>query len=358
MSGIFGLLNINATDRAFRIVQGQQVVYQATQELLARYNANLQAMLAVFVEEETENFKERYKLPGGGYLQRRGGQTQSAAVKAYGQWDVAYPLEDFGAQVAGDDVSLAYMTLQEYDRHLDTVMIQDVNTVRHELMRALLNNTQDTFVDPIHGSLSIEPLANNDAVTYPPVIGSDTEAADNHYLESGYAYTAISDTNNPFSTIRDELVEHFGIKTGGEDVVVFINNQEQPYVEDLTDYDPVPDSWVQPGGQTAIPVNLPANIPGRVLGRTNGCWVIEWRWVPAGYMIGIYMGTAKPLKVRVDPADTGLARGLALVTREANYPLEAAFWRHRFGIGCGNRLNGVVMELSNGGGYSIPSGYD
>ncbi len=137
----------------------------------------------MFVEEQTENFKERYKLPGGGRLQRRGGYAASGAVKAYGGYDVAYPLEDFGAQLADSDVALAYMTLQDLDRHLDTIFAQDANTVRFELLKALLNNTQDTFVDPLHGSLTIEPLANGDSVTYPPVLGSETEATDTHYLE-------------------------------------------------------------------------------------------------------------------------------------------------------------------------------
>lgn len=356
MSGIFGLLGLDDTERVFVNTVGQRVVYDAIVQLLDQYNADLQAAMAVFVEEETSDFKIRYKLPGGGRLQRRGGQAEAAAVKAYGGFDVAFPLEDFGAQLAGDDVALAYMTVQDLDRHLDTIFIQDVNTARFEMLKALLNNTQDTFTDPLHGSLSIEPLANGDTVTYPPVLGSESEATEDHYLESNYAATAISDTNNPFVTIRDELEHHFGAEQGGSNIIIFINEAETPETEDLTDFDPVTDRFTRPGMDTDTIFGVPS-VPGRIIGRTNGVFVSEWRWVPSGYMIGVDPTAPAPLKQRVDPTDTGLGRGLQLIADETDYPLEMSHYRHRFGVGCGNRLNGVIMELGTGGSYSIPSGY-
>lgn len=356
MSGIFGILGLSDNDRSYLNTIGQEVVYTASQALLQQYNADLMSAMSIFVEGQTTSFKERYKLPGGGRLQRRGGLAQSAAVKAYGSWDVAYPLEDFGAQLAESDIAMAYMTMQEYNRHLDTVMIQDMNTVRFEMLKALFNSTAATFVDPINGSLSIERLANGDSVVYPPALGSETEATDNHYLESNYAATAISDTNNPYVTIREELEEHFGTGTGGDNIVVFINNAETPETEDLSDFDAVPDRFISVGSNTDVPNGLP-NVPGKVIGRTNGVWVVEWRWMPANYMFGLHLEAPKPLKMRVDPADTGLGTGLQLVGTDATYPLASAHYRHRFGFGCANRLNGVVMELGTGGSYTVPTAY-
>jgi len=52
-----------------------------------------------------------------------------------------------------------------------------------------------------------------------------------------------------------------------------------------------------------------------------------------------------------------LGDGLQLVAKENAFPFEASFWRHRFGIGGGNRLNGVVLEFGTGGSYSIPAAY-
>jgi hypothetical protein len=61
--------------------------------------------------------------------------------------------------------------------------------------------------------------------------------------------------------------------------------------------------------------------------------------------------------MRVDPASTGLGQGLQLVAESDTHPFSASHYSHRFGLGAGNRLNGVVMELGTGGTYSIPSGY-
>lgn len=358
MSGIFGHLNISDTDRVFSSTVGQEVIFEAAQEYFARVNAEIDEVTALFIEEQTEQFKERYKLPGGGALQRRGPDGRYGAVKAYGQWDVAYPLEDFGAQIASNDVAMAYMTVGELDRHLQTVAIQNINTMRWEVLHRLLDNVQTTFVDPLHGNLAIEPLANGDSVTYPPVLGSEAEATDNHYLGLAYAATAISDTNNPYPVMLAELEEHFGVQIGGSDVYVFINPDETPETEDLTDFDPISDRFIAMGDDADEPFGFRSGLPGRVIGRTNGVWVVEWRWMPSAYMFAIHGDATPPLKKRVDPADTGLARGLQIVARDEAYPFEAAFYRHRFGLGCGNRLNGVAAFIDAGGSYVVPSAYD
>lgn len=359
MSGIYGLLGLADTDRAYVNTIGQRVVYDAIQEELARHNAELQAALDVFVQETTEDFKERYKLPGGGYLQKRAGQSQSGAVKTYGSWDVAFPLEDYGAQVAGDDVSFAYMTVKELNTHLDTVFAQDINTVRYEMLKALLDNGTYTFKDPIHGDLTVQPLANGDGTLYPPVLGSDTEADDTHHLGANYtAGSANFLANDPLASIKDELEEHFGAATGGENIAVFFNATQTPYVEAISGFTKVSDLHIQPGQDTAQVTGLPARMPGRIIGRGSGCWGVEWRWMPANYMMGVYLDAAKPLKMRVDPADTGLGRGLQLIARETDYPLQSSHYRHRFGFGVGNRLNGFVYYFTGSTSYSVPTGYD
>lgn len=358
MSGIFGHLNVSDSDRVFNATVGQSVIYDAAMDYIDRVNADLEAAMSIFVERETEDYKLRYKLPGGGYLERRGADGRYGTGKAYGEWDVAFPLEDFGRQISGNDVDMAYMTIAELELHLQSIAQRNVNTVRWEILHRLFDNVQSSFTDPLHGSLSIEPLANGDTVTYPPVLGSTSEATDDHYLESNYAATAISDSNNPYITIRDELEEHFGAPTGGSNIVVFIHTDEVPETEDLTDFDAVNDRFIQPGDDTDLPIGLPTSMPGRIVGRTNGVWVVEWRWVGSGYMLGVHADAPKPLMKRRDPADTGLPTGLNLVAEEEEFPFESGFWRHRFGVGAGNRLNGVAMELSDGGSYTIPTAYD
>lgn len=355
MANIYGALGIQDTDRLFLSTLGQTVVYNAVNEVLTAHSAELEAAMSVFVAYTTSNYKLRYKGIGGGYLQRRGGLAQSGAVKAYGGWDVALPLEDFGAQIAANDIAFAYMTPQELQIHVDNVINQDIRTVRFEVLKALLNNTQRTFVDPLWGSLLVEPLANGDAVTFPPIVGAEAEATENHYLQSGYAASAISDTNDPYATIVAEQEEHS--LSGASNIAVFINSAQVAKTKALTDFDESPDRFITPGALSDVVTGLPTNLPGRVIGRVSNAWVVVWQWMPANYMVGVDLAGQAPLIQRIDPADTGLGTGLQLVAESDVYPFTASHYRHRFGVGVGNRLNGVVMELGTDGSYGIPSGY-
>lgn len=356
MASIFGLINLNDSDYAYVNTAGQALVFTGTLRYLTQYNADMAAAQRVFLDGDTENYKERYKLIGGGRLQRRGGQTVSGAVKATGQWDVAYPLEDFGAQVTATDVAMAYMTPAEYQRHIDTVLVQDTNTMRHEVLRALFNNGARTFVDERWGSLTVQPLANGDSVTYPPALGSENDATDDHYLVSGYAAADVSATNNPIPTLVEELEEHFGEVAGNSNVVVFINPAQAAKLQALAGFDAIEDRYIRSGANTDVPTGLPG-VPGKVIGRAHGAWISQWRWVPANYLMGIHLDAPPPLKMRVDPAGTGLGRGLQLVARDQQYPLESAHFRHRFGVGVSNRLNGVVMQLKASGTYDVPTAF-
>ncbi len=359
MSGIFGMLGLADSDNSYVSTIGQQIVYDAVNALLRQYNDELAKAKAVFVERTTSDFKFRYKLPGGGRLQKLAGAAPAGDVKQYGSWDVAVPLEEWGAGLGGGRVAMAYMTLQELNTHLDTIFTQDLNTYRYELIRALVYSTQRTFVDPLKGSLTIEGLANGDTVVYPPVLGSETEATDNHYLESGYAASAISDTNDPYVTVVDEIEEHFGVATGGSNVVVFINNAQWTKTRALADVNEISDTYLRMGANANMPIDIPANLPGTVRGRHNkGCWIVEYRWIPANYMVGLHLDAPRPLIERIDPAETGLPSGLTLIGKSDVTPLEDSQYSHRFGLAVGNRLNGVVMELGTGGTYTIPGDYD
>jgi hypothetical protein len=355
MSQIYAALGLPDHDRSFINTIGQSVVFEATQTLLADYNEELAEAMAVFVERTTTDHKIRYKLPMGGRMQRRGGQGRSGAVKAVGQWDVALPLEEFGDAVAGDRVTMAYMTLDEYNRHLDGIMIRNKNTRRHELLRTLFNNTSRTFVDDNYGDLTIVPLANGDAVLYPPTLGSETEAAADHFLVSGYAASAISDTNNPVRTMVRKLVQRFGAEQGNSNIGIFVHSDQVDKLADLADFEEVTDRFVVLGADGNTLTGLPQNVPGRVVGRVDGAWIIEWDYIPSGYLMGIHFGAPRPVLQRVDPAETGLTSGLQLVAEDERYPFQGAQWSDRFGLGVGNRLNGVVMQLKASGSYDIPA---
>ncbi len=357
MANIFALAGITASDYQFVNTVGQQLTYELTKQYLERVNLDMQLSLSMFVQGTTTKFQERYQLPGGGRMQEIGRLARPAVVRATGSFTVGYPLQGFGDAVAADRVDMAYMSTAEYERHVDSVVIRDRNEVRFRILRALFKSTDTSIEDPERGAITVKPLANGDSVLYPPVLGSSSEATDNHYLESGYAAAAISDSNNPLVTLRNEIEEHFGTQTGGNNIVVFCNNAQSEQLGALTDFVSIVDYRVRAGANVDTPMGVPPNIPttARVLGVSNGCWVVEWRFIPANYLVAVDADQPAPLKMRVDPPETGLPLGLQLVARETLNPMETAIWEHRYGFGVANRLNGAVMELGTGGTYTIPT---
>ena len=357
MSGIYSILGLQDGDDTFINTIGQNRVFDAAKTYLTMVDQEMMKAYQVFIQMETEEYKERYKLPGGGYMQERGTKAANAAQQAYGGWDVEYPLHDLEEPVAEDDTDVAYMTVQDVQLALDSIRIRAINRLRRDILRRFYNNTNFTFVDKRKGTLTIRPLANNDGTLYPPVVGADAEAQDDHYLESGYAASAISDTNNPIRTLRRELEEHFGTPQGFGNIAVFFNNAQITLVQGLTDFDAVDDSHKMFGANRDRVTGAFPNVPGRIVGRCDGAWVVEWDWTPAGYCKAVDLDQPAPMKVRRDPAATGIPRGLHLSGESDKHPLFARHYRNRYGVGTANRLNGVVMEFGTGGSYTIPAAY-
>lgn len=361
MSTIFALARLNSSDYKYTRNADQTLIYEATMQYVDMANdAAFGAMNAFVGSTPTTVAQERYQLPMNGRMQKVSEERGAKSVARSGKWDVAYPLEQFGSELTVTDIDMAYMTPEEYQTHIDGVISMANNARRHEILYRLFNNTQDTFEDKRLGALTIEPLANGDTVVYPPVEGSDTEATESHYLESGYAASVISDTNNPIKTLVDDLVHHGVNRTEDIPVVTFINPAQQSAIESLTNFVPyIPPSRIRAGMDTDEVVLPPANLPGRVIGYVRGySWISVWPWIPSDYLVSVNLAAPAPLKMRVDPAETGLGSGgLVALPEEINGVLTFNTWRLRFGIGGANRLSAAVMELGTGGTYTIPTAY-
>jgi len=367
MSSIFASIGLSDTDRTLVNKVGQGLIFSAVSQYLERLNAELDMLFGFFVERQTEDYTERYYLPGNGYMQELDpwGEGQPKVTKAYGYWDVAYPLKDFRDALGANDIAMAYMTVEQLARHVDGIATRYANSMRYEILTALMARSNVTWSDPIHGSLTVRKLANTDGTLYPPVIGSMTEADDEHYAESGTS-TTISDALEPwvgtgmagtFSIIQ-ELEEHFGIGAGNSEIVSFINKADVSAVSGLTKFVAISPAQILEGSGTAQAVLTPAGLPSTsaVIGRhRDGAWIVRWDYIPNHYILSVHTGAPRPLIRRNDPADTGLPSGLRLVARDENFPMEVSTWRCRTGFGVGNRLNGVVVEMGTGGSYSDPT---
>lgn len=359
MSNVFGTITDNDNEFGFLATIGQDLAWQTAQKWIAERNAEFAITTQLFVEGKTEAFKTRYKKPGAGYLQERNNQGTYGAGKATGSWDVAYPIRDKGVSHSWNDVDVAKLSALELSNHIETGHNSYVNSFRHDVLHVLFDNVQGTYTDPDHGSLSIEPLANGDSVTYPPIVGEPTdEAQEDHYLGTAYNMASVSDTNNPLKTGHADLVHHFGgPTTGGDNIIALCNSTDTANFEALTDFREVIPSAIRPGDNADIPFGFPT-APGRTVGHSNSVWLQEWDFVPANYLLFLHMDEAAPLMVRHDPLSMNLGTGdFMLVSRSELFPFEEAVWRARYGLGAGNRLNGVVMFINATSSYTIPPAY-
>lgn len=360
MTTIFGLAKLTASDYAYVNNANQELIYNAAQQYIQMANIAAMQAMELFVDPTpTTNFKERYQLGISGRMQRASEETTGAQVARSGSYDVAYPIWNFHEGLAISDVDNAYMTPAELQTHVDGIITRHLNAKRHEVLYRVFNNTQDTFTDKRHGTLTIETLANGDGVLYPPVEGSEDEAIENHYLESGYASASISDTNNPIKTIVEDLVHHGVNRTNDIPCAVLINPAQQTVISALTDFVPYVPPAILRGADTDQVAMPPRNLPGKIIGYLPGyAWISVWNWMPSGYLVGVNLEAPQPIKMRIDPAETGLGGGgLQLLPEERNGVLTFNAWRLRFGLGAANRLSCVVMELGTGGTYTIPTIY-
>lgn len=359
MSTIFGLAKLTVSDYAYVNNANQEILYSAAQQYIDMANIAAMTSMSAFVEPTaTTNFAERYQLGLTGRMQRTSEQSTGKPVARSGSWDVAYPLHNYTESIAVSDVDGAYLTPAEMQLHVDGIITRHVNAKRHEILLRLFNNTTFAVNDKRHGSQTIQPLANSDGVIYPPVEGTDSEATDDHYLASGYISSAISDTNNPYKTLAEELVEHGTNAVNDIPVAFFIHPDEQTKTEALTGFIQFVPTQIVSGSNTDNVVRPARPIPGKIIGYVNGQgWVSVWKWVPSGYILAVNLASPQPLKMRIDPAGTNLGGGgLQLLPQERTGVINWNTWRLRFGMGAANRLNAAFMELT-AGAFSIPSGY-
>jgi hypothetical protein len=350
---IAGILGIEDAEGTFVNTVGQEAVYDAINEYAARLNESLNRVVGLFVQETTTKHKWRYYLSGNRELQTGGGMGRPGEQKFKTYYDVALPIFQFGDALGGTLIDMAYMTVADVDRQMVEMRNAARRTLRKEIMKALFNNTNLTFQDIKQGELTVLPLANGDTVEYPPLPGYDALATAQHYAETGYAYTAISNTNNPIKTHAATMLARFPDEIDG---IVFIASNMADYVKALDSFMDADDPRVVKGGLADRLVNLPGAVPGKIIGRSDEMWVSVWPDVPANYSISVAPSYEKPLRKRIDPLETGLPGGdLTLIKTSDLHPLEKSEWMWRFGMGVVNRLNGFILECGVGGSYTVPA---
>jgi hypothetical protein len=269
-----------------------------------------------------------------------------------GHYDVAFPLQGAGTAWGDNRVSRALMTVADANRYTLEAQDKDSDWMVRHMLAATFDNAAWTFVDALYGSLTIRPLAlASDSITY--VRAGGAMSTDTHHLAQA---AGIADATNPFQTIYDELMEH---PSNSGPVVCYIPNGLVASVRALTNFIPVPNPMIRYGigsDQYAGPTN-----PGfgeEVLGTVDRCVIVQWRALPANYILAHAQGGGPILKMREYPAAE--LQGFFPEFDDKDGNLRETRMLRYAGFGVSNRIGAVVYMVTSGNGstYAIPSGYD
>lgn len=355
----YGFMNLQHLYNTRVVDAGTERVWTAIAESLAEYNRVIDGLFGTFVDRTTAGLQQ-IELPGSGTLQPLTDDGNPLPVLPSGSYQVAYPIHGAGTAWGDNRVTRALMSVEEADRNTANAMRDDKDWLTRHALAALLDNASWTFSDKAGpngyrglGNITVQPLANNDSVTYTRRGGS--AATDNHYLAQA---AAIADGTNPFPVIRSELIEH---PSNGGPFVAYVASDLVATATALTEFVEAGDPDIRYGADNDTLSAAGAGILGpgdEVLGKTksSNIWIVEWAALPSNYMIATALGAGtKPLAMREYDApelqgffmERASIDGNHLVTRMLRYA----------GFGVANRVAAVAMRIGNAS-YAVPSGFD
>lgn len=345
---LYGFLNLES-EFDLRVDEvGIEAVQNAIDASVAEHNRQVQALLSMFVQR-TDVAQIRYETPVAGRLQPLDQDGRALPIQAAGHYDLAFPLQMAGSAWGANWVTQRKMTVANANRITATMLEADMRWIRDHILNVLLADSSYTWLDPQFGTLTIKPLANGDTDTYLIQTGSDAGAVDTHQLAQA---SAIDASNNPYPTIEEELLEH--PENGGE-VVAFISSSLKTATRNLSTFlEPADPNVISGNASDRVSGSLGVTVPGQVLGYVDGVWVVEWKSLPAGYIVAATTAGDAPVAMREDE-ETDL-RGFQRVAQRSDHPFYESQWLRRAGFGAWNRV-GAVAYYVGGGAYAVPTGY-
>jgi hypothetical protein len=328
--------------------QNIPVVNDAITQAVEERNRQLNTMLSAFVTRTTEA-KVRYKQLGAARNQPLDQNGRALPIKPAGFYDVALPIQMSGSAWGTNYVTRQLMTVQDANDATRVLLDGDTAWMRDHVLAALVAAATWTFPDEEKGDLTIQPLANGDAVTYQLFTGATSNATDNHLLAQT---DPIDDTHNPFRAIHRELLEH--PENGGQ-VFALVASDLRDDIEALDVFREQPDVNIELGANSDRVVGrLGIETPGTVFGYVSGVFVVEWASLPSGYMICGTTQGQRPIAQREYPVAS--LQGFHLAGTRDDHPFYESQYLRVAGFGGWNRVGALVYQVG-AGSYSVPTGY-
>ncbi len=323
-------------------------VMTAVEESIAEHNRQAEALMAELAMPTTD-YKTRFQQRDSYTLQPLDEYGRPRPVRPAGYYDVAFPIQGGGAAFGFNHISEKLATVADINRLTLEALGADADWMKRHALAAIFDSSSWAYDDEQHGSLTVQPLANSDSVTY--VKKSGSVATDTHYLAQA---AAIADATNPYPTIYDELREH--PVNGNGPIVAYIPTALKTTTQALATFVEVGDPDIEQGSTAdTIVGRLDRGFGDEVLGKANGVWIVEWSILPSDIILGVARGAREPvLKMRQHPAST-LQGFWKKAVVEGNLAT-TEFYRFA-GFGSYNRVGALAYRIGNAA-YAVPTGYD
>lgn len=321
-------------------------IITAIQESVDEHNRQTNGIVAAMVQRTVE-FKRRYHLPVGGTLQPLDDNGNPLPVRGELHYDVAFPIQGGGTAFGDNRIARALATVADVNRATIQAQEADADWMKRHILAALFTNVTWSFDDPLQGSLTVQPLANSDTVTYLKKNG--TTATDTHFLAQA---AAIADATNPFPTIFSELDEHPG-NNGAK--IAYVPDNLTSTITALSDFHPVADPDIALGANTdRLSASIDRGFGDEVLGKADKVWVVRWSALPDSYMIARDADANDVLCMR--EYDAAAVQGLFTELHSPDGNLKETRLLRYAGFGANNRVGALAYLIGNAS-YSVPTGY-
>lgn len=346
----YGFMDLQAlADRRVTEI-GVSVIDSAIQASVDEHNRQISAITGLFAGMTTDH-KTRFKTVPVRRSQPLDQNGRPRPIMGFEQYDVAFPIQDSGSAWGSNYKTRVKMTVNDANEITAAMLIGDALWLRDHILAALFANVAWTFVDPLHGNLTVKGLANGDTDTYKIKTGNDEGQTDTHYIAQA---NAIDNSNDPFDAIYNDIVEH---PENSMDVLVLTSTSLKTSIRNLAGFIPYNDKNVQLGANiTQLVGDLGISVPGTMIGyHESKVWLSEWAAIPAGYMLAVALGGDKALNMRQEP-ETEL-QGFRRVAEGVDFPFYRADYQRSAGFGAWNRVGALVYQVGSGS-YSIPTGFE
>jgi hypothetical protein len=355
----FGYLGLEQLYHDESQIQDLQPIWEQALEAIRAYNEALTAFISPFALPTTRA-QFRYQLPGTTNYQPLDDKGNPLPVSSMGHFDVGLPL--FGAGTAyGDNlVTRAKLTPSAIAHRTLQAVGADLNWIRRHMMAALFAANSYSFTSaltPEDSAITVETLAR--AATGVEYLKRDgTRATDTHLLAQA---STISDTNNPFPSIYEELAEHPSNNvTATQPVVAYIAPNLRASVEGLTSFVPAARMLIREGVDTAVAVPAAeqygffGDFLGVVGSAGNSVVVRMWQHMPNDYIIAHAVGAGPVLGWRQFPEPT--LQGVIATMQDVDGNYMTMSFRRFAGFGVLNPIAAVVYRIGNAT-YAAPTGF-